>query len=346
MSGQRTKIVYLEILRIIAIFLVLFNHTETAGIHHYLETENPVNYWFGICAASAAQLCIPLFFMISGALLLRREESLRYVLRHRVLRMVIVLALAVLLQTVWNCKQNPEALSIKTYLCNLYTGTASVPHWFLYAYILMLLVLPLLQRLARVIPRKTWFLYLLVLWETANSVLPIVEYYTGLANPQFTPSVLGKCVVWGLMGYFVENRSEEMFYDKKNIVILSGASLILLAVSVHINYLSLREADYIAYGGLFVSVYALTVFVAVRYVCSRLKMPAALESFFCFVGSGVFGTYLIETQLREIFYPVFQAAAPRIHAYPAVLLWLGACVITGVLLSNLFKKIPLVGRLI
>lgn len=346
MGKEKNKIVYLEILRIIAILGVFFNHTETAGIHHYLETTNMVNYWFGIYLASVAQYCIPLFFMITGALLLKRDETITQVYRYRVLKIAIVIVLVVILQSIWNFRGNLTSLNFRIYLQYLYTGGASVPHWFLYTYLSLMMVLPFLQRLAKVIENKSWFLYIFVSWEVLNSFLRIVEFHTGWGRSQLALPMFGSCIVWCLMGYFIENRSDDLFYNKKNIFLLLFISVVLTAESMHVNYLSLEKSHYIAHGDVFASVYAFVMFVIVRYICHQHELPNLLKRIICFAGAGVFGSYLIEAQLREIFYPVYQEMAPRIHSYPAVLLWITVCVLVGILLSNLFKKIPVIGKLI
>lgn len=346
-NERKQKIVYLEILRVIAIFGVIFCHTGSEGLHHYLETANRLNYWAGIFLVSVSQYCIPLFFMISGVLLLRREESISYVLRHRVLKISLVTVLVVLMQYYLNYRREPAiGFDRKTYLRLVYEGTAAVPHWFLYSYLSFLLVLPFLQRLVKIIPEKSWFLYIFLVWEALNGLLPIVEFYQGWAGSKLEMPMFGNVIVWAMLGYFVEYCSEDIFYRKENLILLTVVSALLAAETMHMNDISLPENHIAAYGGLFAPVYALLVFAAVRYLCYQWSMPGALEKFFCFAGAGVFGTYLIEGELRELFHPVYVALNTRIYAYPAAFVWVGVCAAAGILLSNLFRRLPVVGKLI
>ena len=91
MRDLRQKKVHLDILRVIAILGVMFTHSGTYGVYRFLETDNRFNFWFGLVLATLTQLCVPLFFMISGALLLRKKETLAYVCKHRILRMFLVI---------------------------------------------------------------------------------------------------------------------------------------------------------------------------------------------------------------------------------------------------------------
>lgn len=345
MKEKKTKIVYLEMLRLIAIFGVIFCHTKSAGIHHYVETTNPVNYWFGIFCATVVQCCIPLFFMITGAVLLNREESILYVYRHRVLKMVIVTILVSILQYLWIYRGHFDSMELTGYLRLLYEGGTSAPIWFLYAYISLLMVLPFLQRLAKAIPKKSWFIYLFWGWIFLNDVLAVVEYCFDFgASPMEFP-ILRISVLCAMAGYFVEYRSDDIFYKKKNIFVLCGISTLLTAVSMYVNYKSLDTFSYVAYGQLFASVYALVIFVVVRYLCYRRNVPQKLEKLICFAGAGVFGTYLVEEQLREVFYPLYVKLGPVIHAYPAAFVWVIVCMLAGILLFNMIKRIPWIGKL-
>ena len=346
MSGKKTKIIYLEILRILAIFGVVFCHTESFGVHHYVETANGFNFWMGIFFASVVQYCIPLFFMITGAVLLNREESIAYVYKHRVLKIAIVTVLASLMQYLWMYRGHWDSMKFKGFLRLLYEGNTAAPLWFLFAYLSLLMVLPFLQRLVKVIPDNRWFLYLILLWSLFHDLMTIPEYYLGWNHTRLDLPILETYVLACMMGYFVEHRSGDLFYKKKNILVLIGVSGLLTILSMYVNYTTLTESRYVTMGSLFAPVYALTVFVIVRYVCHVRKIPELLQKAVCFAGAGTFGTYLIEIQLRTFFFPVFEVLGPKIHAYPAAFVWVSVCVLVGILLSNIFKRIPIVGRLI
>src|SRR5947209_18818104 len=82
-------ILYLDVLRAAAIFLVLLTHTAAPVLK--ASPLGSVN-WLAACIYNAAsRCCVPLFVMISGALLLEpgKTESLGAFFRKRVLKVVI-----------------------------------------------------------------------------------------------------------------------------------------------------------------------------------------------------------------------------------------------------------------
>ena len=65
--------IYLDFLRIIAIFMVLFNHTGTSGFVLFTVTQRSALYPFYLFNAILIKIAVPLFFMISGVLLLGKN---------------------------------------------------------------------------------------------------------------------------------------------------------------------------------------------------------------------------------------------------------------------------------
>ena len=87
------KKVYLELLRILAIIFVLFNHTRSLGYSLYANTENPFSYWGSLSLSILCKAAVPIFFMVSGGVLLGRQETLKDLFRKRVLRFLNVILL-------------------------------------------------------------------------------------------------------------------------------------------------------------------------------------------------------------------------------------------------------------
>ena len=114
--------------------------------------------------------------MVSGSLLLPKEESIRYVFRHRVLRMVLVLVLFSFFQYLFLIFKGLDAFDFPYFLTRLYTGDCFSPaYWFLYSYTGMLMMLPFLRKLVKSMT-KNQFLYLFLLIFILRGVMPILQY--------------------------------------------------------------------------------------------------------------------------------------------------------------------------
>ena len=88
---MKQKNVYLEIVRIFAIFFVIYVHTGTDASEYYMMAGNSFSYVLSLILYCIGQASVPLFFLISGAVLLHKEESLKTVLMNRALRIFILI---------------------------------------------------------------------------------------------------------------------------------------------------------------------------------------------------------------------------------------------------------------
>ena len=102
MNKEYKRKVYFDLLRCIAIFMVLFNHSSKAGYMLFAEyPAGSVQHFLYLTNSILIKCGVPLFFMISGALLLNREEPLVIVLK-RFIKYLCVLIVASAVTYIWS----------------------------------------------------------------------------------------------------------------------------------------------------------------------------------------------------------------------------------------------------
>ena len=79
---------YLEIIRIVAVILVIYNHLS--GYHLYMGSSG-MKQGITMFLAMITRSNVPLFLMVSGTLLLSRTEDFIQVFKKRVLRICLVI---------------------------------------------------------------------------------------------------------------------------------------------------------------------------------------------------------------------------------------------------------------
>ena len=87
MQAVKTKRLHIEALRVIACFFVIFNHSQQRG--YFLFSAYPQNspeFWLYMALSVFCKFSVPMFFAISGALLLTKDESLSVIYKKRVFR--------------------------------------------------------------------------------------------------------------------------------------------------------------------------------------------------------------------------------------------------------------------
>lgn len=69
---KNNRIVYMDVLRVIACFAVIMIHSSSSYV---IENLGSLNFWIGNVSDSLARIGVPLFVMVSGALMLDEKYN-------------------------------------------------------------------------------------------------------------------------------------------------------------------------------------------------------------------------------------------------------------------------------
>lgn len=350
---MRKRKLYLELLRVFCIVLVMFNHTGTKGFLLFTERMESKGYFVFMAASFLCKMAVPLFYMISGALLLQTVESIRTLYTKRVLRMIVVLLIASVPYYLWLHKDS--GMSVAAFLSFVYAHSATTALWYLYSYIGLLLMLPLLRRLAQAMTTND-YVYLSWSYVILTGILPMVEYIIwkgeNTLNSSFSaPQLSSAPIYYVLMGHYFENLLDLEKVDRKRLLI-GGigvfAAVILTCTLTHFK--ATIQGGYPAgeaetFLNSLIMIPTCFVFLLAKKsegFISGSKMGRIL----CTLGSSVFGVYLLERILRQITGWVYDLAVPVTGSFIASLLWCFVGVGIGLAIVTSMKCIPYVKRLI
>lgn len=304
------KYLYLEVIRIIACFFVVFNHTGDYGFSAFCkEPVGSVAFWIYMIPSVFCKFSVPIFFAISGALMLNRpEESLKKTW-GRVLKIVIILAVFSLGYSAYDVYKSETAVfSLKNFLIALYSKKLKYHLWYLYQYIGYLIVLPFLKAIVKNLEDK-YFYYMFGLAILFSGLIPTIEYLTNngeyAMNAYLKPAwLLGNTVLYPCLGYFMHHRLD-LDAIKKKLPILWGANAVAIAITcymthkkgVQMNVFSeAKSQDFHIY---FVAINCVAIFLTIRYIFERIKVPRLCEKIILSLGACTFGIYLWHVFFRK-----------------------------------------------
>ncbi len=339
---------HLEALRVIAIFFVVMNHTGTAGQLYYLQIHDQPVHWLLMGFSALHKAAVPLFLMVSGALLIDREEALSVFFRRRVLRFALVLLLFSLLSYLYDIGFSLSRFSAFYFLTQLYSYRLVDAYWYLYCYLGYLLVLPFLRRLAKAMTDRD-YLYLAALWLVFRGIDLLPIFVLGDAyglSETFVLFVLEYTVFFPLMGYYLETRLADGAFTGRNALLAGLAALLALALMCLATERWCRFhgewpaiAGELTFGALnFVA--ALALFFIAKTVFLRRTAPGLLARALTLLSSCSFGVYLLQHCFLRWLHPVYEAAAPLLGSYPACMLWALCICLAGTAVTLLLKQIP------
>lgn len=188
-----------NLIRTLAITLVILLHAANATLQ---ASSVPEAYWWtAVVYKSVALPCVPLFVMLSGALLLKRSklnEPIRVFLKKRINRLGLAVVFWGVIYLIWSffITQTPVTLVNvgEGILYSLFSG-AYYHFWFVYLIIGIYLVTPILRVI--IAGRRKVVRYLILLWFIGVAIIPLVEMVTGHTLNPIT------FVLSGWLGYFV-----------------------------------------------------------------------------------------------------------------------------------------------
>lgn len=353
MESSRQRKLYLDVLRIIAIIFVIYNHTNEKGYYLYAFDAPFILKIIYIGTGALIAIAVPIFFMISGSLLIPKEESIGKLYKKRVLRMVIVLILFSLLQYVFLVVNDNVELSIKYFITHITTESIVSQYWYLYAYLAYLISLPLLRKMACNMTNKE-FKYLFAAFLCVEGLLAAVLFVFNIGEMTmfFTIPFFNRVVIYPLLGYYMEHRMNKEQYTLKGALLFIGLMIaVLIFIIVSTLHRNLPYEQFTAYDkGLYVTGFTIVLDAGIFYIVKLLfkdrNVPKALEVIITALGSTVFGVYLIEGIIRSQTVAVYESMVPYIGRFPSSWLWSLLVFLIGAVIIYLVKLIPGVKKLL
>ena len=162
---------------------------------------------------------VPLFFMVSGALLLGKNESGKDLFQKRILRMILVIVIFSFLYYMKLVLKGERPFAPFSFLLSLPTDLVYLPYWFLYSYLGVLTILPILRPLAQNMSKNT-FWYLIILQILLDCLKPTawVLWGYGLCGYYNFSGLFQYVIFYPLIGYGLDQYfSETKFLTPKNI---------------------------------------------------------------------------------------------------------------------------------
>lgn len=289
---EKTKSQWLDVLRTLATFSVVFLHVSAV----LLTQSNHISYHdfvVGNIFDGAVRFCVPVFFMISGALLLSKEYPLDVYFKKRFIRIIPAFIVWSLIYILWQLYELHSigriftAKEILNYTIDKLLTGSEYHMWFVYVLIGMYMFVPVLGKWIRNASQNEILYFLIVWWVILLFNYPVLENYQNIIELSNFSGYIGYLV----LGYWLFH-TKNTFFNKKwfglilfivGTVITIGATHLM---TIHRGRLSENFYDYLT---LNVMLSASGVFLLVKNVTIKNK---AIALFTANVSKNGYGIYL------------------------------------------------------
>jgi len=300
---------YANAMRTLAITAVLFIHVQV-WFFRWVPRFG-AEWWAASIINIANRWCVPVIFMLSGALLLdpNRQEKYTIFYKKRLKRIGLPILFWSIFYLIWrSVLLNEPSLRPKVILSNLVFGKPSYHLWFLYALFLIYLFTPILCSFwFKVGKREKWALALFFL--CISSLSAILWTYSGDMGWRIPPKPIITAEWIYYLGYFMLGSLLRDVQPKRGKILLYSFLSIVIVVVNSIGYygLSSIEQEYRAQG-LFhsflsplVVLLSVLMFLIIKFAFSDNRNQLARFINSPVLGSATFGVYLIHIAVIDLF---------------------------------------------
>jgi surface polysaccharide O-acyltransferase-like enzyme len=318
----------------------LFGDQEPGGLLYRLE----------LCLSISCKFAVPVFFAISGALMLNREMALGKRFLFRVAKMALTLAVFSVLSYMAEVLQGRAALDVKVMLFRLYEDNLNFSYWYLYAYLAFLMIAPLLGVMVRGLKNRE-LCYMLALGFIARFALPAFETWRWAGAHHLNPDLSLVCiscdmVLYPTLGYFLHHRLSVKDCRRYAPALILGAALgvwICMEMTLQAYYRTwVPKVEPVT--ELAAPLLGAAVFASARALLGEWEPGGKLSRLLAYAGGLTFGIYLIHVPVLHsdamiAVMSAIRAALPQAMMCVSlieVLLTFGVCA----LIAMALKRIP------
>lgn len=322
-----------DILRVIAMIMVIVIHVSNVYTRSFNFIDS-TSYLIALIFNTISRVSVPIFFMISGALLLDRKfEFKKY--KKRVLKILLLIVVWDILYLIW------EYLFLGTKydnLLHLFIEPYRAHLWFLYTLIIIYLLQPLFKLILDKL-NNTLKIVLFILWL----FLSTLSMYNSTVSNIFTIfSSIGFFILGKYLYDYVKKDNKE---SKKYVVIMILLMILAYAESIYLNYTASNKFDmfynlFFAYRTPFIIIATFIIFkLAYLYGHDREHNKLII------LGSNLsLGVYLIHGMFLDVTtkYIDYKTVTPII-GIPSFTLFI---LVTSIIIVYLLRKVKYLDKVI
>ncbi|MBD1395362.1 acyltransferase [Mucilaginibacter glaciei] len=238
-QDKTQNIAWISNLRLIAMFAVVVLHTASPLLMNY-KGVSPGEWMVADVYNAITRFAVPVFVMITGALLLNREYELSDFLKKRVGRLLIPFLFWSLVYIVYQWYEeiiyfNGDAWeNIKLVLHQLKTGT-SYHLWYVYLLFGLYLIIPILSKFVRNATEKELLYFLAVWFITVVIGKPYLTRFATAIDLSYFSGYIGYLV----LGYYLAYKDFKLPFLAFPALILFAAMVVLIACGTY--YLQVKD---------------------------------------------------------------------------------------------------------
>lgn len=337
---------HLDLLRIWATMSVILLHSSVNVVLVNLYNQS-IGYWLaGNLYESLTRYCVPIFVMISGALLLNDKKIINYDKKHlqRIIRLFMCLLVWSFIYYTHTCIFSKDKFSLLGFIKAFCEQKISGHLWFMYMILGIYLIAPLVKKLFENINKKELQI-LLCIWLYTSVIIEICKHFWGISfNIElfFIKDYIGYFILGGYIErYNMENNHRIKIYIIGVIGVISTFVLTFLDTRNNGGKIVTYWYDYFSINVVLGSI-AIFTFIKYKYKINKLNIRIIK-----FISKYSFGIYLIHILIqKELNRLVFHNNLMPGHPIITIPLTSMLILVISVVIIFILSKIPFFNKIV
>lgn len=352
LTVKKERYIFIDILKILCCFLVIVNHTNSRIFGNVVSLEDGMSltYLLSMAYFYLSRLAVPIFFMISGALLLNRDRSIKDIVKNKLAKFVLIVVLFSMGYYIYNAIRWGVNIWHPSYILEffqtIYHEHYTNAYWFLYSYIGLLILLPILRKMVSSFSKKDYH-YLFGIYLIFQCICPIMERILNIdPMSEFINRIFfDEIIIYFILGHYLINVHKMEKYSKGKLIGAIGIIAIYIIAACLYTIVHLKNTG--AYDLIFANTATIIrilpcicLIYIIKHITSKIHIKEKIEKAIVWTSQCTLGIYLISDLIIDITEGKYEVLALHIPTMIAMIVWEVAIFIAGVLAISIAKRIP------
>ena len=299
------SVFYFDVLRVLAMIAVILNHSFGYFSYDMFEKYFGTKIYYVDCILNSfTRFDVPIFFMISGGLILSNKKctNTTYIYRH-VKKLFIPLVLWTFIYSLINSRLQ-FVLFARNIAGSVFHAMLFAGHlWYLYTAILLYFLTPIIKYAIDNNPKYTFFLILFIVLFY-NFFEPLISVFVNI--PKFSSymriDILSGYLLYYVLGYYLSNYTIKIS-NKSLIFVMTFCVFLISFLTIFLSTKRKMNISFFQdFNSIFVLFYSWSLFIFIK----NIFLESNPNRILCKLSKISFGIYLVHFLFRDLFKILIQ----------------------------------------
>lgn len=342
MKTKKERVLYLDILNIVAILSVVALHCN--GIVHQYSTSR--SWATALIVECICYFAVPVFLMVSGANLLdyRKKYDTKTFFKKRFTKVLISSFFWILAMVLWKTKLcELEITNVKTFFNIIFNNEEQYTYYFIWEILGVYLTLPIISKIVENEKNNNLLWYFVIIYFVFNSSLPYILSIFGIQYNKSFSLRIGDYYIYVILGYLLS----KIDIKKKYRILLYVFGILSIVFRYFMTYYFSRKYGYLdrSTWGYF-QFHCIILSCAVFVFFKNLKYGKVSDKgklIIAKIANCSFGVYLIHLIIK---YYEIRLLGLNIHSWEFRTFGIISTYLISLIIVMILKKIPIIKKVV